>query len=335
MRTVLVTGGAGFLGSHLVDQLLEDGAAVRVLDNLSTGSLANLQSAAERHARVGGVLNGSRLEVIIGDIRDRELLRKALRGVKCVFHMAALPLSAVSAMDPGEIHGVNVEGTLNVLHGALTEGVWRVVLASCASVYGSPTSIPVSESALGQPATLFAASKAAAESYSRAFYVRHQLDVVILRYFSIYGPRQRSGPAGALIPNLVEAVRQRRPLVELDDRSGEDCTYVDDAVAATLAAARGPRASGRVINVGSGQIATLRDVLNILCDLLRTSTSPSFSPRPDGQPYHIAADLGLASELLDYSPRVSLIAGLARMLRSMNGVDQPEPRALARVGLDD
>jgi nucleoside-diphosphate-sugar epimerase len=158
MRTVLVTGGAGFLGSHLVDQLLEDGAAVRVLDNLSTGSLANLQSAAERHARVGGVLNGSRLEVIIGDIRDRELLRKALRGVKCVFHMAALPLSAVSAMDPGEIHGVNVEGTLNVLHGALTEGVWRVVLASCASVYGAPTSIPVSESALGQPATLFAAS---------------------------------------------------------------------------------------------------------------------------------------------------------------------------------
>jgi UDP-glucose 4-epimerase len=241
----------------------------------------------------------------------------------------------VSAMDPGEIHGVNVEGTLNVLHGALTEGVWRVVLASCASVYGAPTSIPVSENALGQPATLFAASKAAAESYSRAFYVRHQLDVVILRYFSIYGPRQRSGPTGALIPNLVEAVRQRRPLVELDDRSGEDFIYVDDAVAATLAAARGPRASGRVINVGSGQIATLRDVLNILCDLLRTSTSPSFSPRPDGQPYHIAADLGLASELLDYSPRVSLIAGLARMLRSMNGVDQPEPRALARVGLDD
>jgi nucleoside-diphosphate-sugar epimerase len=133
----------------------------------------------------------------------------------------------------------------------------------------------------------------------------------------------------------VEAVRQRRPLVELDDRSGEDFTYVDDAVAATLAAARGPRASGRVINVGSGQIATLRDVLNIVCDLLRTSTTPSFSPRPDGQPYHIAADLGLASELLDYSPRVSLIAGLARMLRSMNGVDQPEPRALARVGLDD
>ena len=112
MRTVLVTGGAGFIGSHLVDQLLEGGAVVRVLDNLSTGSLTNLQSA----------------------IRDRELLRKALRSVKYVFHMAALPASAASMADPGEIHAVNVEGTLNLLHGALTEGVWRVVVASCASV---------------------------------------------------------------------------------------------------------------------------------------------------------------------------------------------------------
>ena len=154
MRTVLVTGGAGFIGSHLVDQLLEGGAAVRVLDNLSTGSLANLQSAAERHSRGGPVPNGSRLEVIIGDIRDRELLRKALRGVKYVFHLAALPPSAASITDSADIHAVNVEGTLNLLHGALTEGVWRVVLASCASVYGTPDTVPVTEDArCGRPAS--------------------------------------------------------------------------------------------------------------------------------------------------------------------------------------
>jgi UDP-glucose 4-epimerase len=335
MRTVLVTGGAGFLGSHLVDQLLEDGAAVRVLDNVSTGSLTNLQAAADRHARVGGVLNGSRLEVIIGDIRDRELLRKALRGVRYVFHMAALPMSAVSAVDQSEIHAVNVEGTLNVLHGALTEGVWRVVVASCASVYGRPATIPVPEDTPVQPSTLFAASKAAAESYCRAFHLRHQLDAVMLRYFSVYGPRQKSGPTGALIPSLIEALRQHRPLVELDDRNGEDLTYVEDAVAATLAAARGPRAAGRVINVGSGQVATVRDVLGILSDLLRIPGPPDFRTRLGGQPEHIAAEVSLASELLDYAPRVSLNAGLARVVRSMSDVDSAEARALAEVGLDD
>ena len=203
MRTVLVTGGAGFIGSHLVDQLLEGGAAVRVLDNLSTGSLTNLQVGG-RAALPGRtpVSNGSRLEVIIGDIRDRELLRKALRGVKYVFHLAALPPSAASLTDSAEIHAVNVEGTLNLLHGALTEGVWRVVLASCASVYGTPDTVPVAEDAPLRPTSLFAASKVAAETYCRAFHARHQLETVMLRYFSVYGPRQKAIGGGPLLPEL-------------------------------------------------------------------------------------------------------------------------------------
>lgn len=333
MRTALVTGGAGFIGSHLVDQLLDGGVAVRVLDNLSTGSLANLQAAAERNEGNGRVSSRGRLEVIIGDIRDRELLRKALRGVKYVFHLAALPASNRLETESGEVHAVNVEGTLNVLHAALTEGVWRVVLGSCASVYGVPDAVPVGEDAPLRPTTLFAASKVAAETYCRAFYARHQLDTVVLRYFTVYGPRQRATAGGVISGNLVEALRQGRPFVEQDDRSAEDFTYVDDAVAATLAAARAPRAAGRVINVGSGQMVAISDVLSILSQLVRVPVRTGFPRTLETPVYRMCAETTLASELLEFVPRVSLVAGLARVVNALEV--QPERAALAPVGSDD
>jgi nucleoside-diphosphate-sugar epimerase len=338
MRTVLVTGGAGFIGSHLVDQLLEDGASVRVLDNLSTGSLQNLQAAAQRHARVAGgsgASNGSRLEVIIGDIRDRELLRTAVRNVKYVFHLAALPTSAVSITDQGEIHAVNVEGTLNVLQGALTEGVWRLVIGSSASVYGTPDRIPLAEDTPVRPATLFAASKVAAETYARAFHLRHQLDTVTLRYFNIYGPRQKATGEGALIARLLEAVRQRRSFLEEDDRTADDFTYVDDAIAATLAAARAPRAAGQIINVGSGEMTSISDVLGIAADLLRTVPVAAFPRNWDAEPRRVCAQTTLAAELLDFIPRVPLIAGLARTIQFFNELEYAELPALARATPDD
>jgi nucleoside-diphosphate-sugar epimerase len=333
MRTVLVTGGAGFIGSHLVDQLLDGGAVVRVLDNLSTGSLSNLHATAERRARNGGGFSGGRLEVIIGDIRDRELLRKALRSVKYVFHLAALPASAAPATDSAEIHAVNVEGTLNLLHGALTEGVWRVVVGSSAAVYGTAAPVPVTEDAPLRPDTFFGASKVAAETYCRAFHARHQLETVMLRYFTVYGPRQQATPEG-VVASLLGAIQQRRPLLDIDDRIGEDFSYVDDAVAATLAAARAPRAAGRAINVGSGQMLTVGDVRATLSNLLRVPLTDAL-PIAVGPAARMCADTSVAHELLDFAPRVSLVAGLARLVSGLDETEEPERAPLEPVGLDD
>ena len=336
MRTVLVTGGAGFIGSHLVDELLADGAAVRVLDNLSTGSLGNLQGAAGGHVRSGGVARtGGRLEVVIGDIRDRELLRKAMANVKYVFHLAALPPSAGASTTTGDMHAVNVEGTLNLLHAALTEGVWRVVMGSCASVYGVPGAVPLREDAPLRPTSLFAASKVAAETYCRAFHVRHQLDTVILRYFTAYGPRQRGFYRTALIPELVDAVRYRRALVDVAEQSAEDFVYVSDVVAATLAAARAPRAAGQAINVASGEMVSVGDVVGLLSNLLQTPRISSGFRDSHTPVYRICGETALASQLLDFTPRVSMVSGLAEVIQSVIEAEQPTPAALAPVGFDD
>jgi nucleoside-diphosphate-sugar epimerase len=335
MRTVLVTGGAGFIGSHLVDRLLEGGAAVRVLDNLSTGSLTNLRAAADDRERWTGFPNNSRLEVMIGDVRDRDLLRTALRGVKYVFHLASLPESSAPVIGPGEIHAVNVDGTLNVLHAALTEGVWRVIAASCATVYGTPTALPISEEAPLSPTTLFAASKVAAETYCRAFHARHRLDTVVLRLFSVYGPRQRALALDSPVPSLIEAVRRGRAFVDVDDRSASDFIYVDDVVDALLTAARAPRATGRVINVGSGEMLSIGELQRITADLLKTSVVPGYAKNRDSQPVQLCARTTVASEVLDFTPRVSVIAGMARVLRSLADDDEPEHRALAQAVRDE
>lgn len=193
----------------------------------------------------------------------------------------------------------------------------------------------MSEQAPVRPATLFAASKVAAETYCRAFHVRHQLDTLVLRYFTVYGPHQKAGADGALIPNLIQAVQQHRPFRERDDRSAEDFVYIDDAVAATLSAARAPRAAGCVINVGSGQMVTIRDTLGILADLLRTSVTPGSPPEPETQPYQMCADIKLAGELLEFTPRVSLVSGLAHLLQALAVSDVGADATLAPVGLND
>ncbi len=335
MGIVLVTGGAGFLGSHLVDRLLERGHRVRVLDNLSTGSLRNLQPAADWQSRperpAAPSRPGPRLELMIGDIRDETLVRKAMQHVEWVFHMAALPASAGSPTTPTEIHTVNVQGTLNVLHAATAEGVRRVMFASCASVYGCPDTLPIGEECPPQPVSVFGASKLAGEIYCRAYQRAHHLEVVSLRYFTVYGPRQNWLRDNAIVPSLIETLRQhRRPVIFGDGRASQDFLYVDDAVAATLAAASALEAAGRAINIGSGQTASVIEVLEILKRLLGIHTVPRLARSRSGQAPPVRAEVTLAANLLGCSPRVSIVAGLARAVQFF--ADRDEESLLAEVG---
>jgi len=337
MPIVLVTGGAGFLGSHLVDRLLADGASVRVLDNLSTGSLDNLRAAARWRSTdaAAALANGNRLEVILGDIRDRQLVRRAMRRVQGVFHLAALPPRGASLADPAEFHTVNVQGTLNVLEAALAEGAGRVVLASCASVYGSPAPGRVMEDGPVQPASLFSASKLAGEMYCRVFHTKHRLETVALRYFTVYGPRQTRVDDSLTVAAFIDAMRRRRPVTDADPATALDFTYVDDAVDATVAAAAAAAAAGQTINVGSGQTASVQEVLSILSRLLGLPPVAGAWPEPASVPGTRPPQASRAAELLGYVPRVSLVSGLSRVVQSLTEYQQSNDPALAEIGADE
>ena len=337
MGIALVSGGAGFLGSHLVDHLLARDLSVRVLDNLSTGSLRNLQRAADGQAPSAGPAerplppsNGRRLELMVGDVRDERLVRRAMQHVEYVFHLAALPAVVTGAISPKDMHGVNVQGTLNVLQAATAEGVRRVVFASCASVYGTADAAAVSEDVAPAPRTMFAASKLAGEIYCRTHERAYGLETVVLRYFAVYGPRQ-SGLEGALVPTLIQQLRsRRRPTVVGDARTAQDLMYADDAVTATIAAALRPEAAGRTINVASGHSASTIEVLDILNRLLRTEAVPRLVRPRAGYAPAPRAGTALAQELLGCAPRVSLVAGLARAVEAVSEGD--EDGLLAEIG---
>jgi UDP-glucose 4-epimerase len=300
MALCLVTGGAGFIGSHLVEALVAGGDQVRVLDNFSTGTVVNLDGARRR------------IEVIRGDVTDPGAVRRATEGVELVFHNAADPSIMRSLADPARTNHVATTGTLNVLVSARDAGVRRVICAASASAYGEGAAVPLSEDLLPRPISPYAVAQLAAEQYCAAFTSAYGLETVRLRYFNAFGPRQPlHHPYAAVIPAFVEAIGAgRRPVIYGHGLQSRDFTHVDDIVQANLLAAEAPRASGRVYNIGSGRRTTLLELVDKINTVLGADTRPLYVvPRP-GEIRHSQADISRAQAELGYCPCTELISNL-------------------------
>lgn len=300
MRTMLVTGGAGFIGSHLVEALVERGDRVRVLDDLSTGSLDHLKPVRER------------IEFVQGSILDTGIVDRAVAGVDCVFHQAALASVPLSIEHPERTHAVCASGTLNVLDRARRAGVRRVVYAASSSAYGDSPTAAKRESDLPAPVSPYAVAKLAGEFYCRAFTASYGFETVALRYFNVFGPRQApDSPYSAVIPLFFAALLAGRPpTIYGDGLQSRDFVYVGNVVQANLLAADSTAAVGRVFNVGTGSATTLLGLFGELNALLGTSIEPEFAPPRAGDVRDSLADLSLARGVLGYEPRISLAEGL-------------------------
>lgn len=307
MGQYLVTGGAGFIGSHLTRRLVDDGHDVRVVDDLSTGALENLRSVRDR------------IELLEGDVSDAELMQRAVEGVEVVFHQAALASVPRSVERPLETHQACVTGTLVVLDAARRAGVRRVVYAGSSSAYGNQPEMPKHEGQLPQVLSPYAAAKMAGELYCEAFASSYGLETVRIRYFNVFGPWQDpNSPYSAVIPRFVAALLAgQQPTIYGDGKQSRDFTYVDNVVHANLlaAAADGERVSGRVYNAACGASLNLLDLLKTICDQLDKPFDPRFAPERPGDVKHSWADISAARRDLDYDVLVSLEEGLRRTVQ--------------------
>ena len=299
MESVLVTGGAGFIGSNIAERLLEEGFGVRVLDNVSTGNVENLSG-----------LEG--IEVIKGDIRDAEVVNKAVAGVDCVFHQAALPSVTRSVKNPMECHECNVTGSLNLMEAVRKNDVRKVVYASSSSVYGDTVELPKKESMELRPLSPYAASKVSMEYYFYAFNKVYGLDSIGLRYFNVYGIRQApESEYAAVIPKFIHSVLcGLRPVIYGDGKQTRDFTFVKDVVLANLLAMRSRTHGHDVFNVGCGKSITINELLDTINTLAGKDSRAEFKPPREGDIKDSLADITKARDKLSFSPEYDIERGL-------------------------
>ncbi len=330
MTQVLVTGGAGFIGAHLVQALLARGATVRVLDNFVAGTTANLALATGRSleevhralaAGTGPARLGERCQVWAADIRDPAATAAACAGVDVIFHQAALRSVPRSLLDPTGTHEVNATGTLALLEAARAAGVRRLVFASSSSVYGD-TEVPQHEGQIPKPKSPYAASKLAAEGYCQVYSRSFGLSAVALRYFNVFGPWQDpASEYAAVIPKFIRLTMRGESLpVHGDGRQSRDFTFVDNVVEANLLAAEAD-AAGAVVNVGAGDRHTLLDLIELVGKILGRTPQIVHEPARAGDMRHTHADVSLAGRLLGYVPPVDFATGLRRTIEAMTGTE--------------
>ena len=307
MAKVLVTGGAGFIGSNLVRALLEGGDDVRVLDNFSTGNRANLEGLA--------------IEIVEGELRSYELVHNAVRGVEVVYHLGALGSVPRSVQDPLTSNAVNVEGTLNVLLAARDQDVRRVVFSSSTSVYGSSRQLPTTEDSPTDPISPYGVAKLAAERYCISFSrVYESFESVVLRYFNVFGPRQSPlSQYAAVIPLFVTAIDEGRPVdVHGDGEQSRDFTYVGNVVDATILAGAASGASGEIFNIAAGSPESVNRIADTIGAILGKPVEKRHLPPRAGDIRNSWADLTKSRSVLGYEPEVGFEEGIRRTIASLS-----------------
>jgi UDP-glucose 4-epimerase len=304
---VLVTGGAGFIGSHLAGALLARGDRVVVLDNFSSGRRSNLDRLA------------GEIELVEGDLRSYERVHAAMNGVELVFHEGALPSVPRSVQDPLTTNEVNVGGTLNVLLAARDEGTRRVIFASSSSVYGDADEFTRDETQRPQPLSPYGVAKLAAESYCRAFWQVYGLETVSLRYFNVFGPQQDPhSQYAAVVPRFIARLLDGKPpVIYGDGNQSRDFTYIGNVVAGNLLAASAPNVAGEVLNLATGGSRTVNELSAAIQDTLGVKIEPVYEPGRVGEVKHSAADISRAVTVLGYEPAQSVEQGIAATIDSL------------------
>ena len=310
----LVTGGAGFIGSHIAQTLLEQGQTVRILDNFSTGKRENVEGLTQR-------FNANQLEVMEGDLRDAARVGEAVRGVEIVFHEAAFVSVPQSMDEPQTCFDINLTGTSQLFDAARRAGVRRAVVASSAAVYGESEAFPLVEETPHQPKSPYAVTKRVNEMYAELFTNSFGFDVVALRYFNVYGPRQRPDSMyAAAVPIFIRRLLDGKPVTVFGDGGQtRDLINVHDVVRANLIAAEHPNAAGKVFNICTGTETRLLDLLDVLYELFPNASQTEFAAPRAGDIYRSVGSPQRALDVIDFRAQVSLVDGLNETVKWMRG----------------